>query len=224
MIRLIPIAFILVLFSCKNEKDLNKIYEGIIEYDISYSGDSTPGIPVQLLPKKMILQFNQHFAAYKIEDGMGVFSITNTTNIEKRTHVSTIKFLDKKYKYTGKKEEVPVFFRPESIFLTKETEDTTTLAGVPCNKSIITDLKRRRKFEVAYSDEFSIKDPNINTPYCDISGILMKFEIDLGKTTLTLTAKKITPSRVSNHMFRINKDYKEINEAKMREIIASLLH
>jgi hypothetical protein len=190
MIKLLPFALILVFISCKNEKDLNKIYEGIIEYDITYSSDSETTVPVQFLPKKMIMHFNQHYASYRIEDMMGVFCITNTTNISKHTHVSTIKIFNNKYRYEGKREEVPVFFRPESVFLVREIEDTVTLAGVECNKSIITDLKARRKFDVAYSRDFFIKNPNINTPYSDIQGILMKFEIDLGKTRLTLTAKK----------------------------------
>jgi hypothetical protein len=154
---------------------------------------------------------------------MGVFCITNTTNISKHTHVSTIKIFNNKYRYEGKREEVPVFFRPESVFIVKNTEDTITLAGIECSKSVITDLKARRKFDIAYSKDFFIKNTNINTPYSDIQGILMKFEIDLGKTRLTLTAKKITPSRVNNQIFRIPDEYKMINEEKMREIIATML-
>lgn len=223
MTKLIPFVLILVFWSCKSDKDLTKIYEGIIEYDITYSSDSITSVPVQFLPKKMLLQFNQHYASYKIEDMMGVFCITNTTNVSRRTHISTIKIFNKKYKYVGKKGEVPVFFRPESVFLIKETEDTVTLAGIKCQKSAVTDLKARRKFDVAYSEDFFIKEPNINTPYSDINGILMKFEIDLGRMRLTLTAKKIVPSQIKNQVFRIGDDYKLINEEKMREIIATML-
>lgn len=223
MIKLIPVFLIFVLLSCKNEKDLDKIYEGIIEYDITYSSDSATTIPIHFLPKKMILLFNEHYASYKIEDMMGVFCITNITNVSRRTHVSTIKIFNKKYKYTGKKGEVPVFFKPESVFLIKESEDTVTFAGVLCKKSRVTDLKSRRKFDVAYSEDFFIKNPNINTPYSEINGILMKFEIDLGRMRLTLTAKKIIPSKVSNQDFRISDDFKAINEEKMREIIDTMI-
>jgi hypothetical protein len=223
MTRLIPFVLILVLLSCKNDEDLTKIYEGTIEYDISYSSDSATSVPVQFLPKKMLLHFNQHYASYKIEDMMGVFCITNTTNVSRRTHVSTIKIFNNKYKYTGKKGEVPVFFRPESVFLIKPKDDTVTLAGIVCKKSLVTDLKARRKFDVAFSEDFSIKKPNINTPYNEINGILMKFEIDLGRMRLTLTAKKIIPSDINNKMFRLSDDYKVINEEKMREIIDTML-
>lgn len=223
MIRLILFALILFVFSCQNEKNLTKFYEGIIEYDIAYSCDSANSLPVQFLPKKMILQFNRNYTSYKIEDMWGVFCITNTTDISRHTHVSTIKLFNNKYKYESNKEEVPVFFRPETIFSVKKTADTLTLAGMPCCKSVIVDLKERRKFDVAYSTEIIIKHPNINTPYRDIKGILMKFEIDLGKMRLSLTAKKITPARISNKVFQYTDDYKTITHEKMRDIIATML-
>ncbi|HEX3009750.1 MAG TPA: hypothetical protein VHO90_19255, partial [Bacteroidales bacterium] len=184
---------------------------------------SATAIPIQFLPKKMILTFNEHYASYKIEDMMGVFCITNTTNVAQRTHVSTIKIFNNKYKHEGKKDEIPIFFRPQSVFIVTETSDTTTVAGIICNKSLVTDVTARRKFEIASSDDFFIKQPNINTPYCNINGILMKFDIDLGKMRLTLTARKIIPTKVDNRMFTSTEDYKIINETKMREIIATLL-
>lgn len=223
MKRLIPFALILFIFSCRNEKDFNKITEGIIEYDIHYSCDSSSMVPVQFLPRTMVLQFNQNHASYKIEDIMGIFCITNITNLSRRTHISTIKIFDKKYKYEGSRGEVPVFFKPESLYAVEMINDTITLAGVECTRSMVTDIKERRKFEVDYSDEFVIKHPNINTPYADIDGILMKFEIDLGKMRLELTAKKITPTSVNNASFDVSDEYKDINEEKMRDIIATML-
>lgn len=223
MKRLIPFVLILFMFSCRNEKDFNKITEGIIEYDIHYKCDSSSMVPIQFLPKTMVLQFNHDHASYKIEDIMGIFCITNITNLTRRTHTSTIKIFDKKYKYEGQRGEVPVFFKPESIYAVQMMNDTVTLAGVECSRSLITDIKERRKFEVDYSDEFVVKHPNINTPYSDIDGILMKFEIDLGKMRLELTAKKITPTSVNNSAFDVSDEFKNINEEKMRDIIATML-
>jgi hypothetical protein len=223
MIRLILLAQVLVFISCKDNKEHYKINEGIIEYDIAYSSDSGNAIPIQFLPKKMILRFNQDYASYKIEDMMGIFIITYVTNLTKHTHVSTIKLLNNKYKYESSNDEVPVFFRPESIFMIKETDDTATFAGISCFKSIITDIKERRKFEIAYSNDFIIKHPNINTPYRDIEGVLMKFEIDLGKMRLNLTARKVIRTKINNKVFRIDKDYKAITHERMREIIATML-
>lgn len=223
MSRLVPLVLIMVTFSCKNDADIQKINEGIIEYDIAYSSDSISSVPMQFLPKTMILQFNQNHASYKIEDMMGVFCITNITNLSGRTHVSTIKIFNKKYKYEGKREEVPVFFPPESLYSVSSSDDTLTIAGIQCNKSIITDVKARRKFEVAYSNDFFIKHPNTNTPYSDIEGVLMKFEIDLGKMRLTMTARKIIPGSVNNKTFRVNEEYKNISQEKMREIITTML-
>lgn len=223
MTRLNLLVLIFVVVSCKNENDPAKIYEGIIEYDIAYSNDSSSSLPIRLLPKKMILQFNRHYASYKIEDMMGIFCITNITDLSSHTHVSTVKMFNSKYRYESGSDEMPVFFKPQSIYYSKETEDTTTLAGVCCYKSVITDIKERRNFVVAYSNNFLIKQPNVNTPYRDINGVLMKFEIDLGKMKLHLTAKKIIPSKINDKIFKIHDDYKAIPQKKMREIIATMI-
>jgi hypothetical protein len=222
MTRVILFTFVLIFTACQNERDLNKIYEGIIEYDIAYSSDSSD-LPMQFLPRKMILLFNKNYASYKIEDMMGVFSITNTTDMLRHTHVSTVKFFNNKYRYDGKKEETPVFFNPESVFQIKDTQDTTIMAGVPCLRSWITDTREKRTFQVAYSDEFSIKHPNFNTPYKNIRGILMKFEIDLGRMRLELTAHRVIPGRINSKMFLDTNEYRPITRDKMQEIIASML-
>lgn len=223
MRNFVSFAILLLLFSCKTDRDFNKISEGTIEYDITYFSDSASSVPEQFLPKTMLLQFNQNYASYKIEDIMGIFCITNITNLTKRNHVSTIKLFNNKYKYIGKKQELPVFFQPKSLFVVQETDDTVTLAGLLCQKSIVTDVNGRRKFDIAYSDKFIIKHPNINTPYSDINGMLMKFEIDLGNMRLTLKAKKVTRGPVKNKTFRIDEEYKNISESKMREIIATMI-
>lgn len=221
MNKLIPFALFFVVLSCKN-KDVTKISEGIIEYDITYFSDSAYKIPEQFLPKTMIFQFNQNYASYKI-DLMGMFCITNITNLSKRTHTSVIKLFNNKYKYAGSKNENPVFFKPGTSFLIKETDDTLAMAGLPCRKTIITDLKCRRKFDVVYTDKFRIETPNINTPYSEIDGILMKFEIDLGTMRMTLKAKKVTPGPVKNSEFKVADDYMNISQTKMREIIGKML-
>lgn len=223
MSRLILIVLIIFVYSCKSDKDLRKITEGTIVYDISYHSDIASSVPVQFLPKTMVLSFNKEFASYKIEDMMGVFCITNTTDLSERTHISTIKIFNKKYKYEGTDNEVPVFFQPQTTYAIENKEDSVSLAGISCNKSIVTNIKEHRNFEVLHSDLFFIKNPNINTPYSEIDGVLMKFEIDLDKMRLTLTAKKIIPSAINNKEFKITNDYKPISQEKMRSIIATML-
>jgi hypothetical protein len=217
------IIFSLFVLSCKNKNDFNKISEGAIEYDISYSSDSSSSVPLQFLPKTMVLSFNEQYASYKIEDMMGVFCITNITNLEKRTHLSTIKIFNKKFKYQGNKQEVPVFFQPGANFAITPLKDTVVLAGVKCNKCRVTNMQQRRNFDVLFSNDFYIKHPNINTPYTDIDGVLMCFEIDLGKMRLTLTAKKVIPSSVNDKTFTVDDEYKSISQEQMREIIATML-
>lgn len=222
MNKLIVLLFAVVMFSCHKGEKASKIAEGIIEYSISYSSDSVSSVPLQFLPKKMILQFNKDFASYQI-NLMDVFCITNITNLNKKTHTATFKMFNSKFRYEGRKGEYPIFFAPNTQFAILTQQDTLSLAGRNCYKAIVSDVNKLRNFQVYYTNDFEVSHPNTNTPYSDIPGVLMNFEIDLGRLRLTVIAKKVIVTPVDASVFQIDESYKPINQDKMRKIIDDLV-
>jgi hypothetical protein len=216
---------LLTLFQtgCSHFNFGDKITEGILEYEIEYTNNSGRGFPIQLLPKTMTLKFNHHFAAYTIEDRVGLFSISVTTNLKDRTHLTLIKVFDKKYVYKADNKETPIFFRVNAPLIIKLSKDTMNLAGVHCLKAKVTDSQTKSSFDVAYTTNIDVKKPNQNTPYADIDGLLMKFVIQMKHLDMALTAKKIKQVEIDDKQFAIPDGYKLISKSKMEEIITTLL-
>lgn len=218
----IMISFFL-LIQCSDVIEKDKLTEGIIEYDIAYVNNSDRSFPLQLLPKTMELKFNRNYAAYTIEDRVGLFSISIITNLKKRNHLTLIKVFNKKYVYRSEKKETPIFFDANTTYYVNFLKDTFHLAGIPCKKASVTDTKSRKNYDVAYTSNIDVPNPNLNTPYKDINGLLMEFVLQMKNLKMTLTAKKIIKKKINDQNFVLPDGYKFISKKQMEEIMTTLL-
>ena len=96
IIFLLLLCTFLLFTGCNKSVTKNQMSEGNIEYEIQYTNNSGRSFPVQLLPKTMYLTFNQNFAAYTIEDRVGLFAIKIITDLKSHRHLTLIKVFDKK--------------------------------------------------------------------------------------------------------------------------------
>jgi hypothetical protein len=219
-------VFASLLFILTNRcsvKELDhKIHQGTITYDISYTNNSGRSFPVQLLPKTLEMKFNSHFSSYTIEDRVGLFSISNVTDLKKTGHYTLIKVFDKKYIYKGGPKETPVFFKTGLPYQIKFLPDTLRLAGMLCKKAMVSDAGSF-KFDIFYTTFIDVPSSNMNTPYEKVDGVLLMFQIRMKNLDMKLTAKKISPKEIKDSEFLEPEGYKLISKTQMEEIINTLL-
>lgn len=220
----LSLFFILVpiLYNCNNAEINSKIDEGIIEYEISYL-NTNQHFPVQLLPKIMEMKFNRNFTSYTIEDRLGLFIISNIVDLKDRKHITLIKVFDKKYAYMGEYKEPPLLFDSSVKYDVDYLDDTSRIIGFLCNKAIVKEHNSNKNFDVLYTNSIGINNPNINTPYESIDGMLMNFKLRLKNLDMQLKAKKISNEIIENKQFVIPEGYRFISRNKMEEIITTLL-
>lgn len=216
--------FIISLFTeCRSSTEKNQMSEGVIEYDIHYVNNSGRNFPIQLLPKVMYFTFNRNFAEYSIEDRVGLFAIKIITDLKSHQHLTLIKVFDKKCVYKDNGKETPVFFKPDIHYkFTKTTPDTLRIGGMLCYKTILTDPETSLSVPVAYTLA-DIKNPNYNTPYEAVNGILMEFNLQMKSLDMKLEAKKIEHKVIDDKEFEVPGSYKAISRTRMEEIITTLL-
>lgn len=210
------------LGGCKSSVFTDNIKEGIVTYDINYTTNSDRNFPLQLLPKTMELHFNNHFVSFEIEDRVGLFSIRNINDLMNKNHLTLIKVFDKKYVYKGEVDEAPLFFN-NSTFTITEIKDTVRLIGLLCHKANVNIANSSKTFPVLFYTNIGFHNPNINTPYEKIDGILVDFMIQLKNIDMRLVAKNIAEKKMSDSEFSIPDGYKLISKSKMEEIITTLL-
>ncbi len=212
----------MLCIGCKSSVFTDNIKEGIIQYNINYTNNFGRNFPVQLLPKTMELRFNKHFVSFEIEDRVGLFSLRNINDLSNKKHLILIKVFDKKYAYKGELNEAPLFFSNSSFTITP-VKDTMRLIGLLCQEANVTIANSTKTFNILYYSNIGFHNPNTNTPYEKIDGLLLDFMIQLKNIDMRLVAKNIEGKEMSDSEFTIPGGYKFITKSKMEEIITTLL-
>ena len=95
------------------------------------------------------------------------------------------------------------------------------IAGYVCKKAKVTwdDLS----FDVFYTDEIKITDPNWNNPFNEIDGVLLQYQFDMFGIKTKITAETVEKIDVEDETFDIPADYKTVTKAEMEDVINQLM-
>ncbi|MEJ5265898.1 MAG: hypothetical protein WHT29_11335 [Bacteroidales bacterium] len=222
-IRLPFIAILLLHFvACREGENAHQL-QGIIEYDVTYLSNRS-SMPTNLLPHKIVLKFKGSKNITTIEGFMGMFALSNISDLRKGRNITLLKVMDKKLCYVGERNEVPFFFEYMKEFDIKYESDTMRIAGFNCKKALINFSDTLQKaFELYYTNDLPIDKPNRLTPFKDIDGLLIAFNIQLPNIEMRVTAVRYRPVVVTGDIFEVPDGYKKVSKRQMLSIINKLL-
>jgi hypothetical protein len=223
MRRFLPILIVfLFLLSCDSTDTKNQP-QGAIEYSVAYISNKS-SIPTNLLPKKVTLKFKAHKSITTIDGFMGMFSFSNICDFKKYTNTMVMRVMDNKYYYPGSKYDPPFFFdRLKDINIVFKNEPKI-IAGLICKKAIISFKNTNQlPFEVYYTEQIKIKNPNKSNPFNQINGVLIQFNIQMSNIEMHLMATKYKSDNIPDELFKIPKDYRRVSKEKMSGVLTKLL-
>ncbi len=173
----IAVIFAMIGNSCK-EKGGKYIDQGEIHYNINYVG--TFVVPKEYLPQNLVVSFKNDKILFEMI-GFGKSGIMNLANPAKGIFDTYFSFFTKKYYYAAESGELfPGFEAMEGIEL-KKTSKTKVMCGFNCKNAEVTFSRDRSKiFDIWYTNEIEVKDPNAATPFREIDGVLMGFFFIMG--------------------------------------------
>jgi GLPGLI family protein len=216
---IIPFLLFFICISCKDFSNSHKVNEGIIEYDITYLESKMTSIPTHLLPTKMIYKFNKEYSSISI-GFMGVFELSNISNLKKGLNVTTLKILENKFlSETG--DEACCYDSMPKLKI-KRLKERKVIAGISCKGAeVYFSEKGDEHFNIWYTD--SIASYNLSNPYSDVDGMLLEFRMRLNNLNMLFTAHRIEKQKVDNDEFETPKDYKKISKKTLRNILKKLM-
>ena len=218
------LSIFLLLISCKRSGDGEKYSNGSIEYKITYLENELKEISPSLLPKKMKLEFSPQYSTNTIEGFMGFFKLHSHTNFKNKKGSTLLEVLNKKYLFNGKKGESMCCFDNLDNMEIEYTADNKVIAGLNSKKVIIKLPDQDESFEIYYTDEISLENPNSTNPYVQIDGVLMDFQLKLAYLKMKFTAEKFIPSQNSKiKKFNVPDKYQEVTREQMAYIIRRLM-
>lgn len=206
-------------YSC-SDRGRKNINQGEIHYNIDYVGDF--GIPKEFLPKNLIISFKNDKLLYDMS-GLANSGIFNLTNPEKGIYDTYFSIPPRRYYYEGiKGEQYPGFSAMEGMVL-KKTTRTAIICGFNCKNAEVTfPDSRDTTYNIWYTNEIKIKNPNASTPFNQIEGVLMNFFFFIGTSEMHFTAEGVYRKAISEEIFERKIKFKRISKEDINKLINKL--
>lgn len=200
--------------------------EGYIEYAIEFEDSVVISkFNANMRPNKMVIKFKDNNTINKVEGLSGAFSFAFIQNKKSNKAYTLIKLLNKKlyYQETLEQDSYPFAYSEMPEFTITKTNETTDYLGYKCSvaKATFTD-SINAPFNIYYTNEIRIPTPNVNTPFNEIEGVMLKFSTVLLNQRMSVSAISIKSSKISDDEFFITPDHEEVGLDVLNEIIELL--
>jgi GLPGLI family protein len=217
----LPFLILLSLFSCNESTNEKGLSQGIIEYEVAYPDEMEGNMYSALLPKTMLFKFKDGKIAFEMSGAMGLFKTSFITGSQSEEVLHLLMIRDKKYaiRYSGKDLKALDDFNNLKI---THTGEHIKIAGYDCQKALISLLDdENTSFEVYYTNDLKIQNPNWNTPYRDIDGVLMKYRLKRYDKVMEFTATKVRKAEVGEEEFKKPDSYEFITKEEARKALSN---
>ncbi len=220
---LILVLLTLLVVNCKKKPD-SAVLEGKIKYSISYDQEKVGGYSISILPKEMIMEFNKNKVRNSIEGGLGFFSLVHVSDLKYNKHTTWLKLIDKKYIYEGKKRESPCCFGMMEGMELEFTDSTKLIAGLDSKKVIASfPGNGMQPFDIWYTNELGLNNPNRKTPFQNIPGVLLEFNTFMGNINMHMIATKFDAQKILEKQFQPPENYRPVTKIEIETILNALM-
>jgi hypothetical protein len=209
-------------FSCK-EKGGKYIDQGEIHYNIDYIGSFGP-MPKEVMPKNLVVAFKHDKILFEMISSFGNSGILNLANPEKGIFDTYFSLFTLKYYYAVQPgEQFPGFEAMQGIEIRK-TSKTAVICGFNCKHAEVTFPQKKEKvFEIWYTNEIDVKNPNTATPFSQIDGVLMSFFFLLGPAELHFNVETVYKKEIPDELFERRDKFTRVSRNEIDKFINKMI-
>jgi hypothetical protein len=213
------ILLLLIAGSCGTD-DTKVVSEGSIEYTATVVDQANP--MAALAPSKMTIRFKNNKSCAEMSAGMGLFSTSFISDPETKTLTQLVKLLNKKFSLVQHEDEIKKENDMYKFELT-HCNDTKMIAGYKCEKAHIKmQDDYNTEFDVWYTKDLAIQNPNFANPFHMIDGVLMEYQMKKFGLEMRFVAKSVKNEDVDDATFELPPDFKAISAQEMSDLFESL--
>ncbi len=213
-----------LLFASKCEDDAGTLSEGIITYDISYPRPIEDKWMEKLMPSEMEMQFKNNNINTELTFGLGMIKIGYITNTEDKHLHEMLKFMRNRnvsHRGVPQVEDLIAQIPEHKIEL---LPDTKSIVGFLCHKAKVKvdSPAEPYSYDLWYTNDIKIKDPNWCTPFKSIPGVLMEYRVERFNVIMHFTAIDVEKAEIQDTEFLVPKKYTEISIEDMEKNLQDL--
>ncbi|PCH86970.1 MAG: hypothetical protein COB88_06520 [Flavobacteriales bacterium] len=197
----------------------DNISEGYIEFEITYPETDAGDLMAGILPNEMILRFKDDRTVGSLSAGMGVFKTQLMAFPETKTVFQLVKLMNKKYALRVDSGEIENLYSELPAMKIHLVDSTKMVAGYECKKAIVTFKDNiKEEFSIYYTDEIGLDNSNWCTPFHEIKGVLLEYQVRKYNYEMRLTAIGVVKEKIDESYFVVPEDYEEIDQDGMDKI------
>ncbi|MCX6334383.1 MAG: hypothetical protein NT092_08775 [Bacteroidia bacterium] len=218
---IIAIIIAVAVASCR-ERGTKHIDQGEIHYAIEYGGNV--GSFKEIMPKTLIVSFKDDKTLFDISAPIGNSGIYNLSNPEEKIFDTYISLLSWRYYYAAKQGETPPGFEAMKGMNIRKTSKSMQICGFNCKGAEVRIPSiPDRVFDIWYTNEIDIKNPNIANPFSEIDGVLMDFFFFMGDTEMKFNAETVYKKEISDKTFERKEKFQRISKKEIDEFMSKML-
>jgi hypothetical protein len=222
----IIIGFVALLYSCYCGTELfkDKMTQGHILYKVTYPDMDEDNMMASILPSEMEVTFKDNVYNSEFKTYGGLFNNKVTIDSENEQYSQMLKIFKKKIACEYDRIDIDELMQDFPPFVIMESGISDTLAGVPCRRAhgVFYDLNAR-DIDIYYSDKIAVKNPNWCSPFCEIKGFMLGYDIDLFDIRMRFVAQDISQEEVDESIFVLDSDYKRVSYKYLKIEIENLM-
>ena len=211
------ICFLLVISlsqACSGifKKDLK---EGSIEYKAEAVGSKEhQSITV---PDKMIVKFKNNYVAAELEAGLGFAKMKFISDPIQKIFLSQVFFFEKKQSKMDFDEiKKTNYYLPDyDVVYGSQTKE---IAGYTCKNATIKFKDGSPSYDVWYTKDINIKDPNWSNAYYKLDGVLMDYKLKKYGLELHFTATTVSEATIDQNYFTIPAEYENVKDSELEKM------
>jgi len=215
------LIFVFLLSSCERFTGLSKTIDAsYVKYSIKYIEKMAGDIPTRYLPSQMDSYYTKHYVLTRIEGLFNQFSLIQIADLKRKRVTTLLNFFGNRVFYKGEHGELPAGIKELDKLEYRYTGEKSVIGGL--NSERIEIEAGNELFDIYTTQDFSVRQPNIVTPYHTIDFPLTDFPIQVSMLKMRLSCIGFESKTVESEIFKIPENYRSVSRLEMEEIINSL--
>ena len=212
-----------VLFSSRCNLDNEKPIQGVIVYDVTFPYLKNK-VLLNVFPEEMVVSFKGDQTHGMLKSLGGIVASEFISNEKERSFCQLLKAFQDRYVMELSENEVVDFVKTMPAMTFESTNETDSLAGYLCKKTIANfQLDSVPPVILYHTTEIKLNNPNWYSQYQEIDGVLLGYEVEQYGMRMKLVAKSVESKEINDKIFEISSKYERINSEEMNSMIDSLI-
>jgi len=211
----------LLFYSCRRNVKLPETMEAhYMKYHISYLENMAGDVPTRILPARMDSWYTDYFVVTRINGFFNQFSLIQIADLRNKRVTTLLNLFGNKVYTRGGKGELPAGIIAPLEMHIQNTGKQSVIGGL--NSEQVQIDTGDESYNMYYTRDFSVRRPNLSTPYRTINYPLSDFRIQLSYLKMHLTCTEYDSRIIETEMFTVPDEYRLVTRPVMEEIINSL--